>query len=301
MEKVIVSEETNPVHIFEQKTLEKERVGTVVSRIYEGESVQRHLFFPAEGVAQKEVYSLGPTTTGFQFVDFTEAIEPFIEAGTLMTSRLWRGGTCYQALLRMDDYHAIKDPIQWDRELWNRKSNKLWDILELRASIKPGRGISVTRGFFRVVCENGLISKILGMGHWRFSHLNFNADEIISGASGGHTEIPPIMVGNKAGAARFSQLIDTEHEVEQMPYHLETSLNVLDRLPKWYKEDVQEQIGLFIQNSSHDRMGPLDLLNILTTPFNMGERTDGSVARLSTKLESIVKASSTFIGPFSLS
>ena len=301
MEKVIVSEETNPVHIFEQKSLEKQQVGTVVSRIYEGESVQRHLFFPAEGVAQKEVYSLGPTTTGFKFVDFTEAIEPFIEAGTLMTSRLWRGGTCYQALLRMNDYSSIEDPIKWDKEIWSRNSHKLWDILELKASIKPGRGISVTRGFFRVICENGLISKILGMGHWNFSHLNFNAQDIISGASGGHTEIPQIMIGNKQGARRFSELITPEREVPDIPYHLETSLNVLDRLPKWYIEDVRDQIGLFIENSTHDKMGPLDLLNILTTPFNMSERTDGSVARLSTKLESIVKASSTFIGPFSMS
>ena len=201
----------------------------------------------------------------------------------------------------MDDYSSVKDPIKWDNEIWNRKSNRMWDILELRASIKPGRGISVTRGFFRVVCENGLISKILGMGHWNFSHLNFDAGAIISGASGGHTEIPQIMIGNKRGAERFAQLISPEREVPEIPYHLETSLSVLDRLPKWYIENVQEQIGLFVQNSTHDRMGPLDLLNILTTPFNMGERADGSVARLSTKLESIVKASSTFIGPFSMS
>lgn len=306
MRKVVVHEEQHPVTSYKPGAMTTYLVGTVISRVYQGESVQRHLFLPAGQDAEDEtnLVSMGPTSTSFDFVDYAGLVEPFLDqgrkSGRLKQTWLFRGGTCFRALIELP-MRGIPDPIEWDLDLWeSNKVGTLRQVIEIVSSVKPGHGIRITRGLFRLVCSNGLISKVLNLGFWKFSHSNFNPETVaqIASSSG---EYQDFTVGNKKGAERFLGVLQQDEVDESIPYFVQSSMGVLSRLPKWYVSGLQVQMQEFIDHSPVDRIGPLDLMNMLTSPMSLYEEaSEASIGRLSGKMESITKATMSLIGPLSL-
>lgn len=137
IESVVVSEEARPVTVVNADG-ELVTLGTVISRVYEGEAVQRHEFISGnltedeqELMANPKLnrpekrYKLGPTTTKFNFVDHAQAIQPLVENGfQVQTMKLGRGGLSIYTVLEPVKPLTLDDPITWDEEFWPRTDKK---------------------------------------------------------------------------------------------------------------------------------------------------------------------------------
>ena len=301
METVIVSEEAKPVHIIDED-YSQVKIGDVVSRVYEGENVQRHSFIPINGGAKGE-YSLGPTTTMFKFIDYPDVLGPLLDQGyRIKTQNLARGGTILYAVVEPPNPPHIEDPIKWDRHLFPGAPNApLTEAISIFSSIKPGKGIRVTRGLWRLVCTNGLISQVLDLGHWKFSHTNYRPDKIrgtkpLEGLTDGG-----FYIGNRNGVERFSELIHlgTLNGQSRVPFYVEKNFGILRRLPKWYRHQFSGQLKTFVENSESDDFMGLDLLNALTTPLSNPDGENATM-RIQQRLDPLVNSCAQFIGAFSL-
>jgi len=56
--------------------------------------------------------------------------------------------------------------------------------VKVESSLRARYGFGVTAGLYRLVCTNGLISEVLGMGRVRMNHLNYSTTKMAEFAQG---------------------------------------------------------------------------------------------------------------------
>lgn len=266
----------------------KKTLGRIVSRVFEGESIQRHFYIPEivpdqmlgnRGHKIKHEYSLGPTTDSFTFTDHSEVLEPLINRGyELRSIRFSKGGLKLWSLLTPPDAFKMGDPINWDQKFWSSGGN-LMEAVQVTSSIGPGMGINYQWGWFRVVCTNGLISRILGLGGMSYSHTSWGVDKVFSFLDNHRLSDqinPPI--GSRRGVKRTAEILasldDEEQQASALPAPIRGILNPIVRMPKWYREDLREQFG-YLYDQGPEEVTSLDLLNSVTSPLNYRNQVQG--------------------------
>jgi len=249
-------------------------LGSVVSRVFEGEKVERHFFISAlekDKEGNPKEFSLGPTTNRFEFVDHQEALFPLIDQGfQIKRMEMMKGGLKLWTMLTPPDAFQTEDPIVWDKDIWGRNNDLLEEAIIVTSSIGPGQGIHYYFGWFRLVCTNGLMSEVLGLGHAKFSHLHWGSDKVSSFIEENriNDRINPRM-GNTTGLNRTIDIIDNL-EGDLIPLPIQKTVRPLAKLPKWYREDLRDQMILrFEDKSQGDEVTAFDVLNMVTNPLSM--------------------------------
>lgn len=308
MRSVIVSEETKPIHVFDED-FHKVQIGSVLSRIYQGENVVRHSF-----VTEDHESILGVTRGAFQNLDYGEIIEPLLDMGFIITKYyLIRKGVGLVAFLEpAEETRLLRDPISWDHDYWvqrypSRKNiSGLRELLQVVAFLKPGRGIKFNHGLYRLICTNGMMSRVLEFPSLRFSHTNFDPtalQEFGHGDTAGIiSEKMKVYVGNRNGVQAYKNFMENVGSVgfPELPFYLKEEISPLGRMPAWYRESMLETMDLFLETRSNKDMGLFDLVNTLTNPISMNPEHDSSAGRIVLKMDSYVKASAVMIGAYSL-
>lgn len=155
---------------------QKVRVATATHRDYEQDRRVRHTTMQND----HNLIHLGNTRDVWNLVDHYQVAEPLLKAGFTNVQLLnHRGyGAQMQAVLSNPDL-TYKDVIGWDSALFPNgdPNSELQLAASINTTLRPGQSIKVTFGFFRILCQNGLISNVLDMGHQYFNHGNFFADK----------------------------------------------------------------------------------------------------------------------------
>jgi len=266
--------------VLDDKPLRKQKLGTVVSRLFTGENVQRHFFVPKDTNSKKKEYSLGPTTDGFQFTDHTEVLAPLLDKGyKLQTVKYSKGGLKIWAMLTPPNPLTLNDPITWDASLWG-SGKTIQEAVLITSAIGPGHGIHYKFGWFRIICTNGLIDDILGMGALYYSHTNWSGLGVTKFIENNRlTENVNPVIGNLPGLRRTIQVLDVmednEKRNELLPVPIQRTLTPLIRLPNWYRNDLREQFNYMCNQASIEKVTSLDILNAVTSPLNYRNQVQG--------------------------
>ncbi len=290
--------ETVPVTVAEREVrgfneeYEPTLFGKVISRVYEGERVQRH-FFQAQDSGKE--YRLGPTTTAFNFVDHVEALDPLLNEGwKIKDMKLMKGGLKLFSILVPENPTELVDPITWDQDVWGVSTAPLLEAVMVVSSIAPGHGINYSFGWFRMICTNGLVSELFGFGSGKFSHSNWSRSSLdgflkenrLNGGS-----VNPVL-GSKKGLDHASQIIDViakdpQDQIQSLA-PIRKTLAPLAKLPQWYMADLQDQFNMIQSEKPSDEVTALDLLNAVTSPINMEREAGKDRDRMLFKTERIV-------------
>lgn len=288
------------------------QLGHVISRTYQGEKVQRHSYKPLNG--EREEYSLGPTTTAFQFVNHESVMRPFMEQGyEIQKLHYTKGGLQFWAQLTPPDAMERSDLINWDHNIFPNADGKgLRESVIITSAARPKKSVTLSRGWFRLICTNGLMSEVLGLGHTKMSHANWNPDHVLSFANGSHKafqlfsqndeKTQGALIGNKHGANRLLHVLNTtilgkdlietitEDEIDEdgeyipkesdfaknLPLFIRQAATPLARVPKWWVGEFARQLEAFIDYSQRDEIYALDAVNMITSPVNsVGENPSG--------------------------
>lgn len=323
---VIVSESARGVHtITVDEPFKPREIGTLVSRIYEGESVQRHFFLAGVNhedyngddsiMAAEKVYRLGPTTTEWKFVDHPETLMPLLNQGYSLSKIFYgRGGLTMSAILNPPDYQIQPDSVSWDRTFWDRirpevVSQTNLGIIEammVSSSIKPKKAINFLRGWFRLICTNGLMGNVFTWPRLRMNHNYFDPSRIEeyagSYASGGSAQMDPgPFIGTGRGLDYLQSWLQNyvvthsavqenedddldEDEVtttetsdlfaaysideSETPLSVRKSLDPINRMSSWYAQSLSEQFEMMANGiGTAGKIYAVDMMNALTNPL----------------------------------
>lgn len=323
-EKVLVSQETAPVQ-FLNKDGQIENLGSVVQRVYEGEDVQRLVF--ASNREEKEFRLGASRETENIFVNHVEPMQVLHDHGYEQRDTvLAMGGTELFTVWENPNGQTFEDPLTWDNDIWSHRielpgTGNLTESIIQRGSIRPGRGISFQRGFFRMICSNGLVSEVLGLGKVRFNAGNWSPSSLEEELFGESVEVlaREHMMGDRLGSRysvnRFSGLLDTLQTVEDQDEYLATlpkfvrpMVSPFSRSPKWYLDELKGQADLFYASGLKD-VHELDVANMMTNAMNRPrfgkvkegeERVTRSPNFIVENMNSLTKAASSLIGVYSL-
>lgn len=330
---IAVGERTRDVHHYDQKG-NVISLGKVVTRNYRNEQAQRHYFLSRKGEEGSEkMYKLGVTTSHFRFVDHTVALDPFLNQGyAIKDTIISRGGMHMYAVLERPDASIIMDPMNWDAQYWHDRSGsgmrlvprELHESVVVFSSIRPGKGMTYRRGWFRLICSNGLVAEILNLGTMKFNHTNWNAGSVrekmglLPGLSEKNQFGP--YIGNGHGAYRLGSLLDSlsavlsdeegddeesttnyvDERLLELPLFIRDEVRSFLAMPIWFRQMLAKQ---FYAMSEVERINGLDVVNAITNPINLQrfhETEPHSVLRPLVRANQMSTAASKLIGAFSL-
>lgn len=336
---VPVGEKTRDVHHY-TTTGQVVTLGQIISRNYKGEQAQRHYFHSAKGEEGKpKTYRLGVSTHQFKFVDHTVALDPLINRGyTIKDTVISRGGIHMYSVLERPDAVPINDPIDWDLQYWHgqsgsglqRVARELRESVVVFSAIRPGKGIKYHRGWFRMICSNGLVAELLRLGSAKLNHANWSGPSILNGLklseAFGEVQVGPY-VGSQRGVTRLARLIESlitlpeteaettdpedgtvsasvEELIRDLPLFIQDEVRPFLAMPIWFRQALADQFYTMAANIREtQKVSALDVINAVTNPINL-ERFHAaephSVLRPLTRTNVLTTSASKLIGAFSL-
>ena len=342
-----VREADRPVKGFvaTEKGYQEKTLGVITTRSFEGEGVNKLLFRPSQAsqavVNDVRDYQIGHVSDQFQVVDHGEILRPLIAIGYTITRLHYsRGGMNMMATLRPPKPLAITDPIKYDRDLWPSISeNSIVESLQVTSSLKPGRGIHMLRGWYRLVCTNGLLSELLQLGKAFFSHRTWNPGHLSETfqewpqlSSKGDVVLGPL-VGNQDGVTKLVGVLthlleqrggegdESEEEEEpevmtrrelqaraarsaaqNLPLFVREEIDPFTHMSGWLLVALMEQLAHFNSTAHRKEFHALDLVNAYTSAVNLGvvNHENRSPVRSLTKMEGVLQSSMRLIGGMSL-
>lgn len=300
-ESVIVSEQLKPVTVVDMGG-NIVQLGSIRSRVYEGEEVQRHEFITANLSNQSQqvmanpqnfrpdlTYRLGPTTTEFKFVDHSKALEPLLRNGYQMKDlKMGKGGLSLYAIMEPEDSSSLPDPIQWDDPFWP-KTDKNGNLLTIResvivtTSVKPGKAIVYRRGWFRQICTNGLTAEVLDLGGIRMNHANFNPEKVLTALNLERSKTGDLtpasamgpVIGNVNGVSRMATLLRsilTTDELPEADQDDDEDLSMTDRLrDQELPLFVREAVGPFVRQPNWYISSLADQFEAIANHYQRGD------------------------------
>lgn len=328
MEKVIVSEKTQPVEYLdgEGKTCS---LGNVISRTYKNEDVQKFTFESTRG-EDNTSYMLGTSREhDIAFINHVEPMQVMVDNGYIKRDMvLAMGGTELYTIWDNPNGQKFNDPILWDKKMWAHREDivgvgELTESIIQRGSIRPGRGISFRRGFFRMICTNGLVSEVLGLGKVRFNPGNWSAKNLQDALFGrdvvtiAQEHIMGERLGSNHAVQQFGKLMknlrksssDERTEfVSSLPRFVRPMVSTFARVPKWYLGEIEKQTDMFGASGLQD-IHELDVANILTNAMNRNrfgvlqegeERINRSINFMVENMSGLVENAGSLMGVYSL-
>jgi hypothetical protein len=273
-------------------------LGQIITREYEEQGVLRHQF--SNG---KKTLNLGPSSMNFHFIDWPEIFNPILNQGyEVQKLVLARGGLKIHAVLVNMKGPRYRDPLDWDSQTWG-ESEGLLESVVINAGMKPGYGYHFRRGFYRVVCTNGLIVPSLQLGSADFNHQTFTPDKMLSALFGREVIVGEDIVGNAVGkkkalkkVSEVVQKIQSTEDLEETPPFMRKVVAPLTDLSPEVRSNVVEQFENLV-NSKRNDVYELDIANVVTTAVNRPEKV---AQRSYFQMEKLQRSLSDLTGIFSL-
>lgn len=327
-EKVIVSEKSQKVHHLGTDG-KRQLLGEVISRTYQDEDVQKFTFASNRGDGTE--YHLGASKErDIAFINHYEPMKVLQDNGWVQRDKLLAmGGTELFTVWDNPNGQKFNDPIFWDTDMWSHRKDiegvgELTESIIQRGSIRPGRGISFRRGFYRMICSNGLVSEVMGLGKVRFNTGNFTPTNLQNALFGkdvvtlAQEHIMGERLGSSASVVQFGGLMknlrqlkteEREEFVNGLPKFARKMVSTFTRVPKWYLEELEKQTAMFVASGLQD-IHELDVTNILTNAMNRNrfgklqegeERTNRSIHFMVENMASLTENAGSLMGAYSLS
>jgi hypothetical protein len=154
-------------------------------RDYENDRHVRGIWL--ESLISNKEHSLGAATNQFQVFSHYDACRPFLDAG--FEPRIVqhaRGGATFLGFLAHPG-RTFDDTVRWDQyyEGLDTQANALMDrgpvieqAVRIRSDLRRGHGVSISLGYFRIICLNGLVASVLNLGRMKVNHVNFSVAEV---------------------------------------------------------------------------------------------------------------------------
>lgn len=271
---------------FDPTTKEVVTTGRISYRDYDKNRNLRVMTFHDQ---DGKSFSLGKASGRFQIRDHFSLAEPLLDLGFEPSDvRLARGGARIFLTLTHPDM-IVDDPITWDHTLYPELGDDTMKFsIGLSADARAGKGFNYIAGFFRLICINGLIAKVLDMGNLFISHQHFSQlrvhewgkslieegqeDEIV------FPKFPTLPVAALEWPRQFiRETVDSESEnLDRYPEFVrEPAQRLCGRLPQWTQEGIEAQLELIQDNS--DTFNTLDLVNAMTNVANSNEGSGNRV------------------------
>lgn len=265
-------------------------IGQVRYRDYEGNRAVRHLVL--ESKLSGREHSLGAASSGFRSFSHSDVLDPFLKAGFEVRKALHaRGGASLIAILG-NPTRTWQDVISWDKAVGVGDSdaeNGLELSVRIHSDLRRGHGVRADLGFYRLICSNGLIAKILDLGSLRTSHRGFALDQVnsfIQSKVKSPEELPTAPSECMEEILPLLDRLDDEEFVLSQPRLLRTPMKALSSgLSKATTSALRQQLSDMTQ--SKEDYSVLDLLNAQTnlattarTPWSVYSETDTAVKAL---------------------
>lgn len=259
-----------PIHSYDESGLIE--LGTVRKYAYDGGSdVQRMTF--ASGETGKE-YSLGVVGRSFDVISHAEILYPFLEQGFEVRSAMYgKGGAKLTALLAHPDFR-LDDAIGWDVDWLNQRGVDGSRAMELSVRIKSDltayRGISATAGWFRMICTNGLVAQVLGMGTLMVPHRTWGEGKVEAFAQNLPTSIDQMPSAPTELLDDVLDILDRiDAEAASLPRLIrEPAAKLAGALGKAKREPFRE--NLLALRAGTEQFSMLDIVNAQTNLAHTG-------------------------------
>jgi len=327
-EKTEVVIDQAPIQGYDLDEEEVKPLGLLQVRGYEDGTMARLVSqsLPVEG-EEPRVSQLGIQKTPGAFLDPWAIQEPFLNAGwNIDLVDYGRNGGRSTTLL----YHpelTLKDTISWDhaRHLAQQERTNLGpgdETLKLgilaKGKIASSTRYTLTLGFIRWVCRNGLVSSAFEMGSLVVSPATFEplmvqdwigqiVEDFSSKKSVSVTAYEaktsaldyPIEMMQKAllDQIQGKQGAEPQLDFDELPEFVSNPLGYIAKQPIWFQESLLDQAKLL--RKSQETFTSLDVLNMVTNPgaFNQQQsrsRLYNKMEGLQSKMEELILVGSFF-------
>ena len=237
------------------------KIGTIIYKDYEDRSVRGAWF---ESDLDGKSHPLGAASNSFQLLSHYDTVQPLLELG--YEPRLIqhaRGGSSFMAFMTLDT--QIPDPIAWDKfALENPGRPPLQLAVRIRSDLRKGHGTSLSLGYFRLVCMNGMVSKIMDLGSLRLNHIHYSID-VIKDFLGTNPISDPqsLPQGDVRVLPQVIRYLDTEAEqIPELPRLLQHPVKQLTDLSGVVKTQLKTELEML--HASQSTFSKFDLLNSIT-------------------------------------
>lgn len=307
---VPILDKSHTLYSFHPETHTKVEVGTAQVRMYEGENVFRN---DAYQPFETEPKSFKPTKNEWLPFDHFDALQPLLDEGWQIQKMYTnRGGL--NGIFQLTNPNGLRwdDVFTADQEVWGAdvgKKDGLMELIQIHHNISPGGYAKYNRGFFRLVCTNGLVREELELGTYRANANNFDpqalVQEMLNTPRITADQILGPVAGSARGAQKFSDFIerfyiDPESNAN-LPRVAKEMARPFESVPHWVGLNAITQFA-GLKDQKRD-VREMELMNAWTGAMNQpaydGDENRSRVGVLN-KVNSLTTASANLMGIFSL-
>lgn len=297
---VSVSRETRDLTFLDTEGNEVP-LGTVGVDEFEGEGVRKLVFYPSEqnpwvpsAKKREEGYSLGVGSSALDVLNPADAQRVLVDQGWKAYHQFGIGGGWASSMIYALPSEEFDDPIKYDREIWGERGtkNSLMPMVNLRMSLTTGRMCAEYNvGIYRLICTNGVVSPLLDLPAYRFSHRDWSIDNVVQSLSS-ETAFPVIRelprgpeVADPRHLTLASKYLRRYLEDQTNPEGKSESSQILERAfpifspsstSPWALENYLDQLDLLLSGHSGGAIHALDLVLAYTSGVNLQRHRNGN-------------------------
>lgn len=306
---VPIVDKSHTIHSFDPRTLQPLEVGTAQVRMYQGESVFRNTALHPYETEEK---SFKPTKNEWIPFDHQDALAPLLDRGWEITKMATnRGG--FNGVFQLTRPNGLRwdDLFTADQDIWGAdvgQKDGLMEMIQVRHNISPGGYAVYDRGFYRLVCTNGMVRKELELGHMRMNASNFDEAELVEEMLNPPVITEDMILGDVAGtpkgARQFAEFIERQYLDPEANAHLpkvaKKMAKPFESIPSWVGLNAIAQFYAIAEQKRDVR--EMELMNAWTGAINQPDEEGDSRSRVGVlnKVQSLTEASSNLMGVFSL-
>ena len=257
-------------------------LGVVRYTDYEGSRNLRNLQF--ESYLDGKAHNMGNASGRYTVISHSRIVQPFLDAGFEIRKAIYaRGGQSMDLQLGYPGTR-FEDLIGWDHEWLKEHAPESYAAPEramelavrVRSDLRPGSGITATAGYFRLICLNGLMAKVLMMGHMVAQSRSWAVEKIEDFVSDIHI-LPETFP--RADTALIDDVIDAYDrvmsEAERMPRLVrEPAQRVADATGGERREAFRD--NLLALRDGTESFSTLDLMSAYTNTAHVGRGDQAS-------------------------
>lgn len=220
-------------------------------------------------------------------------LEPLVDQGwNIKNHQTMRGGICFVTTLAHPDI-AIPDFMGWDN-LNKDQQGVLRPSIVVKGNLQNSGTIEVIAGFFRLVCINGLVAKVLGMGHLAMNSRTFQVARVrqLADAQSMVTDLVPMKTYQPSTVSRMAGLLTTVQSGEQslasLPSLLQRPMTtLLQDFGTRSQQNLAQQFTMMVE-AEVPQITVLDILNALTNA-SRNIRVQSNLDNLTTAVDEVAE------------
>ena len=306
---VPIVDKSHTIHSFDPQTLRPVEVGVANVRMYQGESVFRNTALHPFETEEKQ---FKPTKAEWVPFDHQDALAPLLDRGWEITQMATnRGGFNGHFQLTRPNGLVWNDLFDADQEIWGAGAGQkdgLMEMIRVKHNITPGGYAIYDRGFFRLVCTNGLVRKELDLDHIRMNAQNFSEEDLVEEMLNPPVITEAMILGDVAGtpkgARQFAEFIERQYIDPEananLPKVAKKMARPFESIPAWVGLNAIAQFYAIADQKREVR--EMELMNAWTGAINQPDDEGDTRTRVGVlnKVESLTAASADLMGVFSL-